>query len=308
MPEDIACYLCGHYPGNQLFSSWDIVHNLDGSFAWNRCPNCGLIYLSPRPTPDEMSRYYPTNYALFQSAMRRRHWWQPSLWLERRDINRRCKAAACLRSQGCILDVGCGTGEFLAAMRQRGWETIGIELTPAAATYAREQLQLDIKTGTLHEIDLPSANFDVITLWTVLEHLYDPLSTLQKIHSILCPDGLLLISIPDVESLDAKWFGRYWVGYDTPRHLYVYSHEVLCSLLNRAGFEIYATEHFQADYYTFLASFKPWFEANLNYKKLPNLLNFILKFPGIRMLTWPIFWTINKLARGCIITIYAQPT
>jgi SAM-dependent methyltransferase len=305
----MACYLCGNQRSRLLFSSPDIVHHSnDNLFSWHQCPSCGLIYLKPRPAPDEMAFYYPEDYALFRSAMQQRRWWQPSLWMDRRDINRRCKSAMRLCASGYVLDVGCGTGEFLATMRQHGWETVGLEPNEVAANYARDHLKLDVHTGKLQELDLKLASFDVITLWTVLEHLYDPLSILQTVHHLLKPNGLLVISIPDIGSLDAHLFGHYWVGYDTPRHLYVYSPGVIRELLMRSGFELWDMEHFQADYYTFLGSVEPWLNVTLNHPGLLRLSHRLLNFPGARMLTWPLFWAVNMLGKGCIVAIYARPT
>lgn len=228
--------------------------------------------------------------------------------MQRRDINRRCQAAMRVCSRGRILDVGCGTGEFLAAMKQRGWDVIGLEPSAIAAAHAREALGLDVRAETLKDADLPEASFDVITLWTVLEHVYAPLSTLRAARRLLRPGGLLLISIPDTQSLDARCFGEHWVGYDTPRHLYVYPRAVLRSLLEQSGLQLEQTEHFQADLYTFLVSLQPWLRARLKHKRLLALLDRLLTFPGMRLWTWPLFWAINAIGKGCIITVYARPT
>jgi 2-polyprenyl-3-methyl-5-hydroxy-6-metoxy-1,4-benzoquinol methylase len=290
-----------------MFRQQDWAHHLAGTFGWNRCPACGLVYLSPRPTVAEMPAYYPPQYALYLSASRRRRWWQPSGWMERRDMARRCRAARRLRARGRVLDVGCGTGEFLAAMREQGWDTLGVEPSDRAAAYAREELGLDVRTGTLADLGLEPNSLDVVTLWTVLEHLYDPIAALRTARRLLRPGGLLVLSVPDVDSLDARWFGAYWAGYDTPRHLYAYSHQVLRSLLDRSGFAFWDSEHFAADYYTFRASLEPWLQARLADSKLLTALTSLLGFPGLRLLTWPLFGALNALGKGCIVTVYARP-
>jgi SAM-dependent methyltransferase len=227
--------------------------------------------------------------------------------MQQRDVNRRCRDAMRLTTCGRVLDIGCGTGEFLAAMRRLGWDTHGVEPNEGAAAYAREKLGLDVRADDLQNLDLPDCSFDLVTLWTVLEHLHDPGSVLRTARRILRPSGLLIISIPDIQSLDARCFGTSWVGYDTPRHLYVFSRDNIRSLLAQAGFATWDEEHSQADYYTFLGSLEPWLRARLHQRSIFRAVGRILHVPGMRMLTWPLFWAINLFDRGCIVTFYARP-
>jgi len=307
MPEEVLCGLCGHGAHESLFWSEDIRHGVPGSFGWKRCQNCGACYLSPRPTRDEILTYYPGTYALFRSATTVQKTSRRFLSMQQRDISQRCRDATHSIEHGRLLDIGCGTGEFLAAMRQHGWETVGIEPNEIAASYARNTLGLDVVTGTLEDIELPAAGFDTITMWTVLEHLHDPVGALRKIRGLIRPNGLLVMSIPDAQSLDARLFGPFWVGYDTPRHLYVFSRESVIFLLRQAGFAFSGAEHTLADYYTFLASLEPWLKTRLGFSAVGRILQRIIVAPGMRLLTWPIFWMINSRGKGCIITVFARP-
>jgi SAM-dependent methyltransferase len=91
--------------------------------------------------------------------------------------------------------------------------------------------------GTVPGLPLPSGSVGVVTLWHVLEHLSHPLAALRDIARVLRPDGVLILACPVVDSWEARLFGRYWAGYDVPRHLFVYSRRVLEWALGRAGFE-----------------------------------------------------------------------
>jgi SAM-dependent methyltransferase len=301
-----ACHLCGHEVAETLFRVPDFRHNLGGEFGWQRCPVCGLIYLSPRPLQEEIGLYYPEDYALFRTADQKRRWWHFPL-MRRWDMHRRCNAIQRLHDRGRILDVGCATGEFLQAMHRRGWETYGVEPDDGAAEYARQQSGLRVFTGDLKSVSFPDAYFDVVTMWVVLEHLYDPLDVLKEVRRTLNPKGLLVLSVPDPRSLEARLFGPYWTGFDAPRHLYVYTSSILRKLLTKAGFEVGDTDYFQADYYTFLASFEPWLCHVLRRDNLPFVLKAILHFPGAGLMWSPLFEAINRLNRGTIVTVYARP-
>jgi SAM-dependent methyltransferase len=301
-----ACYLCGHEAAETLFRVSDFRHNLEGEFGWQRCPACGLIYLSPRPPQEEIELYYPDDYVLFRTADRKRHWWRFPL-MRRWNMRRRCTAAQRLHDRGRILDVGCATGEFLQAMHRRGWETYGVEPNEGAAEYARRQIGLRVFTGDLKSASFSKAYFDVVTMWEVLEHLYDPLDTIKEVQRVLSSKGLLVLSVPDPRSLEAKLFGPYWAGFDAPRHLYAYTSDILRKLLSRAGFEVWDVDYFQADYYTFLASLEPWLRHVLRRDNLPFVLKAILHFPGAGLVWSPLFEAINRLKRGTSVTVYARP-
>jgi SAM-dependent methyltransferase len=306
MSEEIRCLLCSSGDSELLFWAEDIRHAIPGRYAWRRCASCGLVYLSPRPTLTEMASYYPGDYALFRTATEHPDW-RPFRWIQQRDIQQRCRDAQRLIPRGRVLDIGCGTGEFLAAMKERGWESVGIEPSELAACYAREQFGLDVHSGRLEDVVLPDASFDVITLWTVVEHLHDPIMVMKLAFRLLRPDGLLVLSLPDPGSLDAHWFGPSWVGYDTPRHLSLFSPKSFGSLLAQSGFSLCGTGHSHADYYTFLASFDPWLRKRSWPRGLIATLNRASRLPGLRTATWPGFWLINLLGKGCIVTVYARP-
>jgi SAM-dependent methyltransferase len=140
---------------------------------------------------------------------------------------------------GTLLDVGCGTGDFLAVMRSRtGWRVSGLEPTPGASRYAREVHGLEVQQGELPHGDLPSRCFDVVTMWHVLEHVPDPAAILAEVSRLLKADGVLVIAIPVSDSLEAEWFGPQWAGYDVPRHLVTFSRSSLTTLARNRGFDL----------------------------------------------------------------------
>jgi len=133
-----------------------------------------------------------------------------------------------------VLDVGCGTGEFLAEMRRRGWQGWALKKDEAAAQIARES-GCPVLIGDPSAVDLGGRSFDLITLWHSLEHLPDPKDVLAKLFRHLKPSGRLAIALPNPDSLDARFYCARWAGWDAPRHLYHFRPAELQHLLELAG-------------------------------------------------------------------------
>lgn len=140
--------------------------------------------------------------------------------------------------KGRLLDVGCGNGRFLAQMRELGWEVMGVEPDPEAVRIAREQFGLEIFQGTLEEARFPDDNFDAITLNHVIEHVTDPISLLTECRRILKPVGKLVVVTPNIRSLGARLFGKAWLHWDPPRHLFLFSPKSLRICAEQAGLKV----------------------------------------------------------------------
>jgi SAM-dependent methyltransferase len=133
--------------------------------------------------------------------------------------------------------VGCGTGGLLDWLKKHGWHVYGVEISKQAAEYGNKY-ELNIFNGELIEAKYPSAFFDVVVINQVLEHLYDPKKTLKEIHRILKTDGTLIVGVPNIDSYEAKVFGRYWSALDIPRHLYHFNLRSLKLLVEENNFNI----------------------------------------------------------------------
>jgi 2-polyprenyl-3-methyl-5-hydroxy-6-metoxy-1,4-benzoquinol methylase len=140
-------------------------------------------------------------------------------------------------THGRLLDVGAATGFFVEQARAVGWDAIGLEPSEWAAEFARRELGMEVFTGTLESMHFADQAFDVVTLWEVIEHLPDPMVTLQEIRRILRPGGQLVLSTPDSGSPVARASGRRWLGWrKVPEHLFFFDRSNLDRLLTRAGF------------------------------------------------------------------------
>jgi 2-polyprenyl-3-methyl-5-hydroxy-6-metoxy-1,4-benzoquinol methylase len=137
-----------------------------------------------------------------------------------------------------LLDIGCGSGQFLAMMRDLGWEVEGVEPDPKSARIAQETRRLRVQAGAVEQADLPSQSKDVITMTHVIEHLPDPLAVLRRCYQILRPEGLLVVATPNVDSLLHRRFRRCWRGLEPPRHMLLFNPATLGRFAKEAGFEI----------------------------------------------------------------------
>lgn len=302
--EEVGCALCGQRDEEDFLERGDRLHTSPATFRYARCRRCGLIYLNPRPVQDAMESYYPDTYEGFITKKGNIIF----RWGARYRMVKRCRAVMARHglSKGRLLDIGCATGDFLAAMRREAWEVYGVEPVRLAAREAQRRLGEKIFQGLLEEASFPDACFDVVTLWDVLEHLHNPLSSLSEIHRILRPDGLMVLGVPHLSSFDAALFGRYWIGWDAPRHLYAFDSDVVKALLSNAGFIAYDRSCFYGGYGSFSPSLRFYLEEKVELSKAREIL---LRFSSQRLfryLLWPYFRTSYILNRGPVIVYFCK--
>jgi 2-polyprenyl-3-methyl-5-hydroxy-6-metoxy-1,4-benzoquinol methylase len=138
---------------------------------------------------------------------------------------------------GKLLDIGCGTGYFLQTMKAHRWEVTGIEADEGARQFAQNQFDLNVLMPE-QILTLSEKQYDVITLWHVLEHIHDLHGIWQNFKRLLKPNGRLIIAVPNHQSYDAKHYQAYWAAYDVPRHLWHFSPTSLELLAERYDFRI----------------------------------------------------------------------
>lgn len=233
---DATCKICGHTGALSVFYGPDRLMRLPGTFRVVRCYHCGTFYQWPQLPWEQLQTYYQGDYDSYITALRD----EPS---RLRRLTRRVYTLKMrqfvekFHSSGVLLDIGCGTGVFLEEMQMSGgWKLYGIEPTSAAATYVRERFAIPVINDLVENISLPDNQFDVITMWNVFEHLENPRLTVQKIYSSLKSGGVVIVAVPNYESISRVVFGKYWCGWDLPRHLFVLPRSTLLWLFTQTGF------------------------------------------------------------------------
>jgi len=259
-----GCPVCGHTERGLLHEALEdrVFRIAPGRWALWQCDSCGCAYLDPRPTRESVGRAYgpyPTAPAVIEAAHGFRHQvrngylnsrygygFEPAsaaagalLWLFPK---RRWNADLVVRHlprtgpAPKLLDVGFGRGDFLLAMRESGWDVYGIEPDADSAAAARAN-GISAEQGTLDDAPYAPESFDAITLSHVIEHLHDPVHSLEACQGLLKPGGILWAATPNIDSPGRHRLGRDWLGLDPPRHLVIFTRRGLDQALQRAGFE-----------------------------------------------------------------------
>ncbi len=228
------CPECGHP------STGDYWPRAEASpFSLRQCHGCQLVFTSPWPSDADLTAAYATEY--YGPASRR--FWPILERCVRAFREQRARQIASLVPPGRALDIGCGRGWTLAALRDRGWQVQGVELNAAAARHAKEVLGIDVAVGEFDADQFLPESFDAVILWHVLEHLRSPGKTLAGVSRLLRPGGVLALAVPNRASFQAAWAREAWFHLDLPRHLWHFSRDDLHRLCQQNHLQIVAERH-----------------------------------------------------------------
>jgi SAM-dependent methyltransferase len=330
--ELVVCDLCQSDQSDVIARQQDLLLAVtNDEFTIVRCRQCGLIYLNPRPSKELLGSYYPTVYyppvqvktrSQFQqqakrfsarikrwvledyygypsdgSAGWRRYVRRVLLWPDKTLRELKGRHPLPWRGEGKVLDVGCGAGGNLKTLQDQGWDPYGIEISDVAAAHARELVTGNIHTGTLESAPFPPQSFDLVFMSHSLEHLPSPVDALRRVHRLLKDDGLLAVSVPNVNSLEFKLFGRWWFPLDPPRHFYHFEKSSLSEIMAQAGFQLYRFRTGVSAIYLMASLDRVWkhrFQRDVPLRKLID-----------RLVARPVSLIAGHLGYGTEMTIYA---
>lgn len=302
--EYIKCNICGKDDSKHLFTVEDKQSGSFKKFSIVKCKNCSLVYISPRPKKHEIGRFYLEKY--FSPTAYSGTELEQMLWYFLLKLFSRSSRIAFLyiisllknKSSSKVLDVGCGYGELLKLLKEDGWKSYGVDTSSTAAKKARE-MGLDVFTGELIDAGFLDKYFDVVILHHSLEHMHDPTEVLREVHRILKDNGVLIISVPNIDSIEAKIFQKNWFAIEAPRHLYHFSIHTLDLLLNKIGF-IRQTVWFDPTPMTLINSMKQIIE-----NKLPRILTHLVIFI-FSIILLPINFILVICHLGALFTVSAN--
>lgn len=265
------CPVCGSIEREVLEAALidDTFHTAQGEWTLWKCDACHGAYLDPRPDEASIGRAYESYYTHSAGAADGLAPWNRFSGLSRylaagyvnarfgsqlkpafpfggflRFLRRKSALGvegelrnlpALPKAGASVLDVGCGSGSFLAVARQLGWMVHGIDPDPQARASA-DALGLPVTDDTLAELAEKGRQYDVITLSHVIEHVHRPVDTLRQCHALLKPGGRIWLETPNIGSRGYRRFGRYWRGIEAPRHLVLFTRQSLAGALEAAGF------------------------------------------------------------------------
>lgn len=244
--EADLCPACGSADLRTLFHGTDrLFGTTEKFFEVVECTDCRLMRLFPQPTAAELNQYYPRNY-----------WFAPGddTASKAEDLYRRVvlgdhvrfveRAIEETEAAGPLLDVGCGGGLFLRLLRERGHKVVGLDFSLDAATTAWQVNRVPAMCGMLSRAPLRHEAFSVITMFHLLEHLFDPVGYVEEAYKLLGPGGRLVVQVPNAASWQFLLFGQNWNGIDVPRHLVNFKEKDIVALLETCGFEVMRKKFF----------------------------------------------------------------
>ncbi|HAO79534.1 MAG TPA: hypothetical protein DCQ92_11275, partial [Verrucomicrobia subdivision 3 bacterium] len=222
-----TCHVCKGARFYYLFSISD--------YRVVRCDDCGLMFLNPQPSDDELTRIYDANYFLGSDTETGRQ-----AVSEIKQATARLYLAETRRYSGLqygrLLEIGCGDGDFLVAAEDEGWLVTGVEYSPTACEKVRRRLKNgQVHSGELAQAQFPAEQYDLCVLSDVIEHIRDPLVFLREIHRVLKPGGTLFVATPSIDSWSARFMKQKWMEFKT-EHLTYFDRQTLQTALAKSGF------------------------------------------------------------------------
>jgi len=230
------CPICNNSFFSEFLTTKDYFLT-NQEFVISKCDECGFKFTNPRPALEELPQYYESTEYISHSNVEKGI--INKLYQIVRNHTLKGKGGIIYKyiKKGQILDIGCGTGEFLNAMQQYNFVATGIEPNQEARNNAKRNYGLAVYDES--DIDGLSKNyFNVITLWHVLEHVFNLNDRISQIKELIAENGILVVALPNPSSWDAKHYGKFWAAYDCPRHLYHFDQLAVKNIFNKNGFEI----------------------------------------------------------------------
>lgn len=246
----------------------DRLFNTPGKWSLLQCPQCGFVWLNPRPLPAEIGKLY-ISYCTHGESDQDSRLKGPLADLGRSVLNYtgnllhdpiegyslnsflsrllkltlnaryvyRCRFLTEKGRGRRLLDVGCGNGRYLAKMQRLGWSVQGLEPDPVAAKIARER-GVPVVTGALETAPFDEESFDAITMNHVIEHAIDPVDAFIRCRDLLRPAGRLVVVTPNLDSLGHKWLKEAFLHLDPPRHLNLFQRQTIIAFAKQPGLNV----------------------------------------------------------------------
>ncbi|HEY0045241.1 MAG TPA: class I SAM-dependent methyltransferase [Flavobacterium sp.] len=194
-----------------------------------------MLSTFPKPEGEGLDKYYASEDYISHTSSKRTLFEKAYHFVRTIAINKKLQLINSLQGKtGNLLDIGSGTGDFLAAAMNKGWKVTGAEPNLKAREAAKGKGVNMFESTTL----LPDHSYDIITMWHVLEHVPDPKFQILELKRLLKPNGHIIIAVPNFHSYDAKHYGKYWAAFDVPRHLWHFSRKSIANLFAEQEFEV----------------------------------------------------------------------
>ncbi len=306
--EKINCPLCDSKDYRIVYSRTDALMQIDDfSFSIVKCLNCNFYYLNPRPDINEIKKYYPEKYYVKQID-------KELLLKMKLKILKRKYSKIKRYDPKKLLDIGAQKGDFLEYARRQNssLEVFGVDLDDTIPNL----FSLDFKYGYAWELNFPEKSFDIITMWEVFEHIHKPHELLKKVHSWLSDSGILILSLPNFNSINKRWMREE----DLPRHLFMFTPSTITEFLKRSNFHVFRKDFVRSifpntskELFVFwfkrLIQKKSWNEIHIEYttpdKERKSFFLFLIRIFD-RIVTIPLQFILNCFGYSSNMVIFAK--
>ena len=217
----------------------------------------GYLETSPHPSSEKLSDYYKSEDYISHTDTKRNLFEKVYHVIRNISLKRKLKLINSFQAdEKKLLDVGCGTGDFLQIAQQNNWTVSGVEPNDDARQIANSKTNNSVY-NIEQLLEFPKHSFDVISLWHVLEHLPNLEEHISILKTLLKENGTLIIAVPNYKSHDAKYYKKFWAAFDVPRHLWHFNQESISKLFSKENMKVVKTHPMKFDsYYVSLLSEK----------------------------------------------------
>jgi ubiquinone/menaquinone biosynthesis C-methylase UbiE len=295
-----SCIVCGSVEFSSQLAIPDLwLGRFDIIGHYHQCANCGVISRQPLSARYEYETIYPEAYFENRRELK---------LIQNYGLAKRAQIILDHKPFGRLLDIGCGTGRFILYMRNyHKWDVVGYEPNEELANQLSQNHGLKIMSSSHDLNNIEDATYDVISMWDVLEHVDNPLNSLLEIQRIIRSDGILVVRLPNFDSWDAKIFGIYWAGFDSPRHLYVFNIDNITTLLSKSGFKIVSVRSDIGGYLNLVKSIRFMMTGKFADINIRRFTDGILRSLPARILSIPFMKIKDRASPGSEIVIVAKP-
>jgi len=308
--EHIQCPLCNSESFTELFSGSDLLYKIGGNFLIVECNECGFRFVNPRPSKEEIKKYYPSDYHCYFINT---HVLDAFISFEKKFsllfklINSFEQEYPILKKKAQVLEIGCGGGSFLYSYNKKHptHSIKGVDFDKQSVEML-QKIGLNAEYSDLSVFHESDATYDMVVGWMILEHVHDVHNLLQELHRILKKEGRFIFSVPNAGSWQFKFFHKYWYSLHVPGHLSFFTESTIELFLEKSGFVIEKIYH-QRTGVDLINSMRLYFQENINNKGLNRFVSRILSWnKGYFLLMFPIACVFSLFRQSSRITIHAK--
>jgi 2-polyprenyl-3-methyl-5-hydroxy-6-metoxy-1,4-benzoquinol methylase len=213
-----SCPICDHSESALFLEGIDYSYTKE-EFAIVECSSCHFRYTNPIPSSDKIGDYYKADNYISHTSSKKGFFEKVYHQVRKHTLKKKLQLVSKYAKSKSLMDIGCGTGDFLGFVNQQGWKVKGLEPSEDAREKAIQNHQVAVES-TDELSNQTAESFDAISMWHVLEHVYNLNDDFAQFKRILKKEGHLFIAVPNCASYDAQHYQKEWAAYDLPIHLY----------------------------------------------------------------------------------------